>query len=116
MKHRTTKPCTTLPSGWPRNDDQPLIGDVAHDARTDETVATISDSTVEHSLVVVELVSDREDCCATELSPLYEVIDPENLDRIFDDPLADSDIVLSFVYEGYNVTVSADAVAISPIQ
>jgi len=116
MGNRSTKSGLMGQSAWREIDDHPLIDDVTHDDRTGETVAALSGSAVEHSLVVVELVSDRKDCCATELSPLYEVIDPENLDRIFDERSGSSDTVLSFAYEGYNVTVSADAVAISPIQ
>jgi len=93
-----------------------LIDDVTYDARAEETVAAISGSTVEHSLVVVELVSTREGRCATDLAPLYDAVDPESLDRIFDDRPGGSEIVISFEYEGYNVSVSADAVAISPVQ
>ena len=107
--------CTAQPTTWQRNDDQSLIADVTYDARTDETVATISETTVGHSLAVVELVSEREDCCATELAPLYDAVDPENLDRIFDERPVGSEIVVSFEYEGYDVTVAADTVAVSPL-
>jgi len=115
MQNKTTQPCSAQPTAWPRNDDRSLIDDVTYDARTDETVVTLSDTTVGHGLAVVELVSEREDCCATELTPLYDAVDPENLDRIFDERPGGSEIVVSFEYEGYDVTVTADTVAVSPL-
>jgi len=116
MQDRTAHPTTALHPEGSSIDDHPLIEDVTYDARTEETVAALSDSTVEHSLVVVDLVSRRERRPQSELAPLYDVIDPENLDRIFDERPADSAIVFSFEYEGYNVTVTADSVAVIPVQ
>lgn len=60
---------------------------------------------------VVEAVADAEGVDPLELSPpLYEVIDPDALDRVFAVTPANGrmDGQLTFLYNGYEVTVCGD--------
>ena len=116
MRYRTTQSPTGGPAIYRDIDDHPLIDDVTHDERTGEAVAALSDSAVKHSLVVVALVSAEKECRPTELAPLYDFVDPESIDRLFEEPLGHSELVIAFEYEGYDVTVSAETVAVSPLQ
>ncbi|MFC4439330.1 MULTISPECIES: HalOD1 output domain-containing protein [Natrialbaceae] len=64
------------------------------------------------SLEVISTVADREDCQPSELRPpLYSVIDPETLDRLWGSSSAARHEVggsVSFAYCGYDVTVASD--------
>ena len=59
------------------------------------------------SLRVVEALADATDTDPLELEPLYNVVDPEALDRLF---RTDSHISASvrFEYEGHTVEVRSD--------
>lgn len=55
--------------------------------------------------VVVTAIADQEGIDPTDLDPpLYEVVDPEALNRLF----ADTTGRVSFEYHGYLVTVDAE--------
>lgn len=57
---------------------------------------------------IVEAVADREGCEATELDPpLYGVIDPDALERLFE-PADRPEGRVTFPYNGYRVVVTAD--------
>lgn len=54
---------------------------------------------------VVDAVAWAEDLPRSELDPLYEAIDPDVLDELFD---SEGSITLSFTYEGYEVNVDGN--------
>jgi hypothetical protein len=68
------------------------------------------------STAVVEVVSRALTVESTAIDPLYDVVDPDALDRLVDTETADrsrSDIRIEFVYDGLRVTVeSAGTVAV----
>jgi hypothetical protein len=60
------------------------------------------------SEAVVEAVSDREGVDPAELDrPLYEVIDPDGLDRLMEGGPGETPVYVTFRYYGYHVTVSS---------
>lgn len=64
------------------------------------------------SHTVVETVADAEGIDPTELDPLYETIDPDSLDELFQDRLRRVDApatagAVTFAYHGYEVRVTA---------
>lgn len=61
------------------------------------------------SQAVVEAVARAEDEDALDLEvPLYDAIDPDALDALFQTGDASVDGYIEFVYYGYEVTVAAD--------
>lgn len=58
------------------------------------------------SILVVEAVAAASDRAATELEPLYGIVDPELIDGLVVSSWR-SDVTLSFPYEGYTVTVTS---------
>ncbi|TYL38234.1 hypothetical protein CV102_13645 [Natronococcus pandeyae] len=64
------------------------------------------------SLEVISAVAEREDCQPSELRPpLYSVVDPETLDRLWrsaSDTPHEVDASVSFTYCGYDVTIESD--------
>lgn len=59
------------------------------------------DADDEPSLAVIEAVAEAEGCDSTDLSPLFEVIDPEALDRLVEDGAS-----VSFDYAGRHVNIT----------
>ena len=59
------------------------------------------------SLRVVEALADATDTAADELEPLYSVIDPEALDRLFQSGSSD-EIRVTFEYGDSRVEVRGD--------
>lgn len=70
------------------------------------------------SVAVIETVTDATGIDATALDTLYECLDPDALDalvRSFDDPPTGERATVSFVFEGFEVTVDSDGeVVIQP--
>lgn len=67
------------------------------------------------SICVVETVSDALEADPTELGPLYEAVDPDALDALFEPPERFTSGRVTFTFEGCTVTVDADGwVAVSP--
>lgn len=63
------------------------------------------------SEAVVERVANREGVHPLELDPLYEVIDPSALDALVrTHEQKTSGLQITFVYHGYEVTVTAEGV------
>lgn len=91
------------------------LDDVTYDAETGETVATFDPETETHSIVVVDLVGAREGCDPTELTPLYEAVDPEVLDALLDSCAATRRLSVSFRYGLYDVTVRPGTVSVRPV-
>ena len=58
------------------------------------------------SETVVEAVAKAEGVAPTDLPPLYETVDLEALERLFEQP--GTDAVFSFEFETWNVFVAAD--------
>lgn len=56
---------------------------------------------------IVQAVAVREGTDPTALDPLYEAIDPDALDAV-----VDSGAVVTFEYEGYEITVDEGTVTI----
>lgn len=54
------------------------------------------------SEAIVTAVAEREDAAPTEVPPLYDTIDPDALDRLFDGRRPGE---VTFEYAGYEVTV-----------
>jgi len=54
------------------------------------------------TVAVAEAVSSVENCDPTALAPLYDVVDTDALDAMFDDG---RDCSVSFVFEGHHVTI-----------
>ena len=67
------------------------------------------------SIRVVETVADALDADPTELGPLYEAVDPDALDALFESPERFTGGCVTFAFEGCTVTVDADGwVAVFP--
>lgn len=67
------------------------------------------------STSVVTAVSQVTGDDPTEIDPLYEVIDPDALDRLVDSLGDDADGQVTFTLNGCAVTVTGDgAIAVSP--
>lgn len=77
---------------------------------TAETSAT-TESPTALSQLVVEAVAEREDVGPIELDPLYDAVDPDALDAIFQMQLRPSNNAptgeIHFEYHGYTVRVTA---------
>jgi len=54
---------------------------------------------------IVEAVADAKDVSSLELDPLYDVVDPDAMDGLFQAGAAGR---IEFVYEGCKVVVHAD--------
>ncbi|SDK37819.1 HalOD1 output domain-containing protein [Natronorubrum texcoconense] len=71
---------------------------------------------------IVDAVSEAEDCDPLTLPPLWNVIDPEALDALFEPTRGGEPRTgrVSFVYVGYEITVdstaeAAVAVSVEPV-
>lgn len=68
---------------------------------------------------VVETVADEADVCPTELTPLYEVVDPDCLNNIFCNPNSvrgHGSHQIKFTFEGYQITVTSNrSVEVTPL-
>lgn len=69
------------------------------------------------SMVVVSFVAALEDVPTAELDPLYDSVDPEALDSLHESLVSGgADGHVAFPYEGYEITVGADAVSARPLE
>lgn len=59
---------------------------------------------------IVAAVAAKAEVGPTELTPLYDTLDPEALDRLVTH--TDEHIYISFEYEGYTVSVSGETVSV----
>lgn len=92
--------------------DEPTADAVTYDPRT-ETHRTWLDWTGEEPVsdTVVKAVAAAESVCPAQLEPLYDHVDPEALDGLFEPTRTgtrDSFGHTSFSYAGYLVTVHSD--------
>jgi hypothetical protein len=80
--------------------------EVKHRARRD----SIAPYETEPSLEVVTVVADAKEVGPMELSPLYDVVDPDTIDSVMQH--SDDSFELSFDYDGVRVVVTADEVVV----
>ena len=77
----------------------------------DETFVTAIDPATNPSEAVVDAVATLDGVPAIELEPLYDAVEPDALDALFeharrtDDPGSQT---LTFAYAGYQISVSGD--------
>lgn len=62
------------------------------------------------SMAVVALVSKALGRSPVEMDQIYYAVDAEALDELVGDESASGDVRVTFAYEGYEVTVTADEV------
>lgn len=87
---------------------------VTTDERTGTTVAEYERGAGAPSMAVAAMVADRRGVDPSELDVVYNSIDPDALDAIFDDPRARlANAAVSFTYEGFDVQVNHDTIAIT---
>lgn len=67
---------------------------------------TVAVENLPPSTMVVQEIADIKDMAPTELSPLYEAIDPDALNTLFQGKMSGS---VTFEYEGYTVTVEENS-------
>lgn len=96
-----------------RNEAPPSDDEIGSDHGPDsQTVVTEWESDESPGARVVDALAAVTGKSPTQLRPLYEVIDPDALDRFLDDaPIAPDrspDRAVSFRYEGCTVTVRGD--------
>ncbi|OVE85225.1 HalOD1 output domain-containing protein [Natronolimnobius baerhuensis] len=62
------------------------------------------------SVAVITAVANRQGCDPSDLPPLYDAIDPDALDAVFDSTRADGARQgrLSFTYDGHEVVIDSD--------
>lgn len=78
------------------------------------------DGTESVTTTVINRILAREDVSSTDVTPLYEVIDPEALDTLFapkqDGSRRSTTGRVSFEYQGYRVTItSVGEVELAPL-
>ena len=87
-------------------------------SRSDETYVTAIDPDDSPSEAVVTTVAALDGVPPTELAPLYDAVEPDALDALFDHAERQDrpgDQRLCFAYAGYDVTVCGDGtVSVSP--
>jgi hypothetical protein len=97
---------------YSRLEAEDLCSDIAPNAYTSKFVRGPDTPT---SIRVVETVADALGTEPNELGPLYETVDPDALDLLFESPRRFTSGCVTFTFEGCNVTVDADGwIAVSP--
>ncbi|HMB49043.1 HalOD1 output domain-containing protein [Natronoarchaeum rubrum] len=68
------------------------------------------------SIAVVALVGTLEGVPSADLAPLYDSVDPEALDSLHESLVgSDAGSTVVFPYAGYEITVTAAAIAARPV-
>lgn len=93
------------------NDGLPSVVEGAHyDAETETYRASFDSSEIAPSVAVVKLLAQVKDIEPVELAPLYDVIDPEALDRLQSTAVTGNDsggCRVKFKYHDCTVTVKS---------
>ncbi|WP_435100445.1 HalOD1 output domain-containing protein [Halorubrum sp. N11] len=93
-------------------DADDLCPDIASKAHTS---TFLGESDTRPSICVIGTVADALETDPNNIGPLYEVIDPDALDMLFESPHKFKHGCVRFQFEGCTVTVDADGwVAVSP--
>lgn len=59
---------------------------------------------------IVEMVAAREGVDPVDLDPrLYQAVDPDALDQLFQSSREDADLEVAFTYSGYEIVARSDA-------
>lgn len=90
------------------HDDTPDGDDLAYRTDGDTHRVGFEHGTGEPSATVVTAVAAVAGCKQDDLDPLYDVLDPDALDSLFqptDDRDHPDDVEVSFTYEGFVVSV-----------
>jgi hypothetical protein len=83
---------------------------VSYDPGTETYRCTFDSATVSPSVAVVEAMAAVLETDPTDLEPLYDVIDPQGLDRICTEsvpPQREGNRTVAFTYQGHRVTVES---------
>lgn len=88
--------------------------ETASNADASTIYRTHRDSGKSATVSVIEAVAEVEDVTPDDLPVLWETIDPEALDNMFDDDHGDGQTSarVTFDYSGYIVTVTEDVVTL----
>lgn len=70
--------------------------------------AQLSVQATSPSEAVFREVAKSEDVDPIDLEPLAETIDPDALDALFEHDRDEDDLEVTFVYQGYDVTIAGD--------
>lgn len=90
---------------YPQQENRNLCSEIAPQTYTSKFIRECDQPP---SICVVEAVAEVIETDPTDLRPLYEVIDPDALDKIFESPHQFQGGRIMFRFEGCNVTVDAD--------
>lgn len=97
---------------YARRETEEICPDIASKTHTS---TFIGESDAVPSICVIETVADALETDPRELGPLYEAIDPDALDRLFESPRQFASGCVTFTFEGCEVTVDANGwIAVSP--
>ncbi|WP_164471144.1 HalOD1 output domain-containing protein [Halorubrum sp. CSM-61] len=100
------------PPNYPRREDEEPSAETSSKASAS---SFFGESDTPPSVRVVESVADALETAPEELGPLYEAIDPDALDRLFESPHRFASGRVTFAFEGRTVTVDADGrIDVSP--
>lgn len=61
---------------------------------------------------VVEEIADAEGVDVLNTKPLFESVDPDALETIFEDPATTDGVRIDFVHDGYQVTIDGGRVSV----
>jgi hypothetical protein len=87
-------------------------------AGADESAVTTryDPSETKPSTAIVEAVARAAERDPTTLTPLFDSVDPDTVDRLLDDghPGSDAGVEVSITLDRFQVTVDGEAVTVSP--
>jgi hypothetical protein len=96
----------------PKQEDEDLCSDIKSQAYTSKFV---SEYDIPLSICVVEAVAEAIETDPKDLQPIYEAIDPDALNQLFESAHQFRRGCIMFRYEGCSITVDADGwIAVSP--
>lgn len=90
---------------------------VTTDEETGTTVAEFEPGAGVPSMAVAALVAERRGVDPRDLDVVYDIIDPDALDSLFDDARAKlANAAVSFAYEGFDVRIRHDTISITQMR
>lgn len=98
------------------NSDSSGSVSVSYDPETGEYTATFDPAALDPSIAVVEATAAIREDDPERYAPLFEVVDPEALDRLCGGGDNDHHTVVEFTYLDHRVRVRSDGqISVSPI-
>lgn len=61
---------------------------------------------------VVEKIADAEGVGVYDIEPLFESVDPDALETVFEDSPAADHVTVEFVHSGYHVTIDGGRISV----